>query len=120
MGLGQHAVLILHLLELADVSFFVHDLAGQRRLVGEALAMAEAAQRNDLQDPAVALEPAISETLTAVAATPGVALARMSGSGATVFGLCFDAETAAMAADRLSAWRPGWWVRACVLGGPSA
>jgi len=79
-----------------------------------------AAQRNDLQNPAIALEPAIGEALTAVAATPGVALARMSGSGATVFGLCFDADTAAMAADRLSAWRPGWWVRACVLGGPSA
>ena len=79
-----------------------------------------AAQRNDLQDPAVALEPAIGEALTAVAATPGVALARMSGSGATVFGLCFDADTAAMAAERLTAWRPGWWVRACVLGGPSA
>ncbi|MFN4091304.1 MAG: 4-(cytidine 5'-diphospho)-2-C-methyl-D-erythritol kinase [Brevundimonas sp.] len=79
-----------------------------------------AAQRNDLQDPAVALDPAIGEALTAVAATPGVALARMSGSGATVFGLCFDADTAAMAAERLSAWRPGWWVRACVLGGPSA
>jgi len=36
------------LLELADVSFFIHDLAGQRQLVGEALALAEAAQRNDL------------------------------------------------------------------------
>lgn len=79
-----------------------------------------AAQRNDLQDPAVAREPAIDEALTAVAATPGVALARMSGSGATVFGLCFDADAAAMAADRLRAWRPGWWIRACVLGGPSA
>lgn len=79
-----------------------------------------AAQRNDLEAPAVALEPAIGEALTAVAATPGVALARMSGSGATVFGLCFDADAAAMAANRLSAWRPGWWGRACVLGGPSA
>ena len=80
-----------------------------------------AAQRNDLQDPAVALTPAIGEALGAVAATPGVALARMSGSGATVFGLCFDADAAAMAAERLAAWRPGWWVRACVLGdGPSA
>ena len=79
-----------------------------------------AALRNDLQAPAVALEPAIGEALGAVAATPGVVLARMSGSGATVFGLFFDADAAAMAADRLCAWRPGWWVRACVLGGPSA
>jgi 4-diphosphocytidyl-2-C-methyl-D-erythritol kinase len=79
-----------------------------------------AAQRNDLEAPAVALEPAIGAALTAVAATPGVALARMSGSGATVFGLCFDVDTAAMAAERLGAWRPDWWVRPCVLGGPSA
>lgn len=79
-----------------------------------------AARRNDLQDPAVALEPVIGEALGAVAATPGVALARMSGSGATVFGLCFDADAAAMAAGRLAAWRSDWWVRACVLGGPSA
>lgn len=78
------------------------------------------ARRNDLEAPAVALESVIGEALGAVASTPGVALARMSGSGATVFGLCFDANAAAMAAERLSAWRPGWWVRACVLGGPSA
>lgn len=79
-----------------------------------------AARRNDLEAPAVALEPVIGEALGAVASTPGVALARMSGSGATVFGLCFDADAAAMAAERLAAWRPGWWVRPCVLGRPSA
>ena len=37
--------------------------------------------RNDLQPPAEALTPAIADAVRAVGATPGVALARMSGSG---------------------------------------
>ncbi|WP_339871131.1 4-(cytidine 5'-diphospho)-2-C-methyl-D-erythritol kinase [uncultured Brevundimonas sp.] len=73
-------------------------------------------QRNDLQAPAVALCPPIGAALEAVAATPGVRLARMSGSGATVFGLCADAVTARAAAAALSAAHPDWWVRATVLG----
>jgi transketolase len=55
-----------------------------------------AAQRNDLQAPAVALAPAIGEALSVTAALPGVRLARMSGSGATVFAL-FDTIAAAKA-----------------------
>ena len=74
------------------------------------------AQRNDLEPPAVRLAPAIEAAVAAVRADPDVALARMSGSGATVFGLCAGAEDASAAARRLA--RPGWWVRACVLGTP--
>lgn len=70
-----------------------------------------AQQRNDLEAPAVALEPAIGQALRAVAATPGVALARMSGSGATVFGLCPGAAEAEAAARDLATAQPGWWVR---------
>jgi 4-diphosphocytidyl-2-C-methyl-D-erythritol kinase len=73
-------------------------------------------QRNDLQAPAVALCPAIGTAIDAVAATPGVRLARMSGSGATVFGLCEDVATARAAAAALSAANPDWWVRPTVLG----
>lgn len=74
-----------------------------------------AARRNDLQAPAVALEPAIAEALTEAAGLPRVRLARMSGSGATVFAL-FDSPDAARAAARdLSARRPGWWVKATIL-----
>lgn len=73
--------------------------------------------RNDLQAPALALTPAIGAALDAVAACPGVALARMSGSGATVFGLCAHAAAARDAASALAAAHPGWWVRACVLNG---
>lgn len=73
-------------------------------------------QRNDLQTPAIAMTPIIGEALEAVSALPGIRLARMSGSGATVFGL-FDAATAARhAAERLRAERPGWWIVPCRLG----
>lgn len=76
-----------------------------------------AALRNDLEVPAVRLEPRIGAALAAVRADPGVALARMSGSGATVFGLCPEPAAAAAAAARLQAAHPGWWVTACRLGG---
>ncbi len=74
-----------------------------------------AAQRNDLQAPAVALAPAIGEALSVTAALPGVRLARMSGSGATVFAL-FDTIAAAEAAGEiLGGDRPDWWVRPTLL-----
>ncbi|MBJ7512582.1 4-(cytidine 5'-diphospho)-2-C-methyl-D-erythritol kinase [Brevundimonas sp.] len=71
--------------------------------------------RNDLQPPAETLTPAIADAVSAVAAAPGVALARMSGSGATVFGLCRSGEDAAAAAAALSAAHPAAWVAATRL-----
>ncbi|SCM73742.1 4-diphosphocytidyl-2-C-methyl-D-erythritol kinase [uncultured Pleomorphomonas sp.] len=66
--------------------------------------------RNDLEPPAKAIAPAIADVLAALAGLPGVRLARMSGSGATCFGL-FDGEAdARMAGARLAADHPGWWV----------
>jgi 4-diphosphocytidyl-2-C-methyl-D-erythritol kinase len=64
-------------------------------------------QRNDLQPAAIALRPAIDEVLSALEATPGCLMARMSGSGATCFGLFADAAAARRAASGLQ--RPGWW-----------
>lgn len=73
-------------------------------------------QRNDLQAPAVALQPAIAEALQAVAALAEVRLTRMSGSGATVFGL-FDSMAQAQAAgEALAQARPGWWIMPTTLG----
>lgn len=72
-------------------------------------------QRNDLQAPAVALEPAIGEALNEAAQLPGVRLARMSGSGATVFALFDTADMATQAASALSRQRPDWWVKATIL-----
>ena len=72
--------------------------------------------RNDLEAPAVARAPAIAEALAEAAALPGVRLARMSGSGATVFALFETTADSAAAAARLTANRPGWWIRPTNLG----
>jgi 4-diphosphocytidyl-2-C-methyl-D-erythritol kinase len=74
-------------------------------------------QPNDLEEPAMAVAPAIAETLTALRALPGCRLARMSGSGATCFALFSTAAEAILAAQSLSARHPQWWVRAGALGG---
>lgn len=75
-----------------------------------------AAQRNDLESPALSLTPGIEEALTAMRAAPGCRLTRMSGSGATVFGLFDDRAAAIEAAFALDG--PGWWSRPVVLGAP--
>ena len=75
-----------------------------------------AAQKNDLEEPAITLAPAIAEVLTALRALPACRLARMSGSGATCFALFDSAGAAAAAARPLRAAHPNWWVRATVLG----
>lgn len=62
--------------------------------------------RNDLQAPAISLAPVIAEVLAGLQQS-GADLARMSGSGATCFGIFRDADTAAAAAQALSA--RGWW-----------
>jgi 4-diphosphocytidyl-2-C-methyl-D-erythritol kinase len=41
---------------------------------------------------------------------PGLSIARMSGSGATCFGLFEDSVQARQAAQRLEAAHPSWWV----------
>jgi 4-diphosphocytidyl-2-C-methyl-D-erythritol kinase len=63
--------------------------------------------RNDLEAPARALVPEIGAVLAALS---GARIARMSGSGATCFGL-YDGEAAREAdAARISARNPGWWL----------
>lgn len=71
--------------------------------------------RNDLTAAACRVEPAIRSALNAVGRLPGCRLARMSGSGSTVFGLFDSAALAAEAARLLAAARPGWWVRHAML-----
>jgi 4-diphosphocytidyl-2-C-methyl-D-erythritol kinase len=85
---------------------------------GAAALLAEIAHgRNDLEGPAIELEPAIAQVLAVLRKLPGCRLARMSGSGATCFGL-FDSTRAASAAARtLRVGYPAWWTRATVLGG---
>lgn len=75
-----------------------------------------AAQRNDLQAPAVARAPAIAEALAAARDLPAVRLVRMSGSGATVFALFDTPAAAASAGRRLATNRPRWWIAPTNLG----
>jgi 4-diphosphocytidyl-2-C-methyl-D-erythritol kinase len=71
-----------------------------------------AGQRNDLAAPAVEAVPAIADVLAALAAQPACRLARMSGSGATCFGLFATGPAALAAADALRRARPEWWIAA--------
>jgi 4-diphosphocytidyl-2-C-methyl-D-erythritol kinase len=71
---------------------------------------------NDLEPAAVALCPAVADALAALRATPGCLLSRMSGSGATCFGLYANEPAAAAAAQAIAGGRPAWWVRATTLG----
>jgi 4-diphosphocytidyl-2-C-methyl-D-erythritol kinase len=70
---------------------------------------------NDLEVPAVAFAPEIGEVLRALRATPGVTLARMSGSGATCFALYGSAEDRDGAERRITEAHPGWWTLATRL-----
>ena len=67
---------------------------------------------NDLQAPAIALQPVISEVLKALAGLPGALFARMSGSGATSFALMADDDCCRRAAALLKQRHPDWWVEA--------
>ncbi len=68
------------------------------------------AQRNDLEPPALDLAPEIATAKAALATQTGCHLARMSGSGATCFGLFATQDAATSAARNLRLDHPGWWV----------
>jgi 4-diphosphocytidyl-2-C-methyl-D-erythritol kinase len=63
---------------------------------------------NDLEAPALRLAPGIGHALEALRADSRCLLARMSGSGATCFGLYADAAAARRSAEAIDG--PGWWV----------
>jgi len=71
--------------------------------------------RNDLQPPAIKLVPAIGDIIAQLAVTQGCILARMSGSGATVFGLFGSAGQAHQAAQVMRDGHPDHWVAAAPL-----
>jgi 4-diphosphocytidyl-2-C-methyl-D-erythritol kinase len=81
-----------------------------------AFVAALAKDRNDLEAPAIELEPAIANVLAVLQALPDCRLARMSGSGATCFGLFRTNAAAAAAARTLRVGYPQWWVHATALG----
>lgn len=71
--------------------------------------------RNDLEPPARQVAPIIDRVLADLAATPGCLLARMSGSGATCFGLYASAKDAHDARAQIAAAHPDWWTAAAPM-----
>jgi len=67
--------------------------------------------RNDLEPPARRLAPQIGDCLSALTGS-GALFARMSGSGASCFGVFKNRETALEAGKRLRQQQPGWFVNA--------
>jgi 4-diphosphocytidyl-2-C-methyl-D-erythritol kinase len=74
-----------------------------------------AASSNDLEEPANRIQPVIGKVISALNATNGVWLARMSGSGATCFGVYENTAEAGRAAEKIRRDHPTWWVHAGVL-----
>lgn len=67
-------------------------------------------QRNDLQPPAIQIAPEIEAVLASLEALKDCKLARMSGSGATCFGVFDDLAGARLAAQVLACAQPDWWI----------
>ena len=74
-----------------------------------------AASSNDLEAPAMRIEPVIGEVISALSATNGAWLARMSGSGATCFAIYENTAEAQRAAEKIRRDHPVWWVHAGTL-----
>ncbi len=71
--------------------------------------------RNDLEPPAIALEPAVESVLNTLRRLDGCLLARLSGSGPTCFGLFPSQDFAVRAASAIKQDHPHWWVAAVTL-----
>jgi len=86
-----------------------------QNLKGDLLAIALAGD-NDLLEAASAQQPVIKDILRSLASQPGCQLARMSGSGATCFGIFESQKAAQIAYKTISQSMPQWWCAATVLG----
>ena len=123
-----HILLVNPLIPLATIEVFRRRAAGPQRSqfsdpgrwsetlpTDDELFRRLADCRNDLTDAAIAIVPAIADVLEAIGGQPGCRLARLSGSGATCFGLFSDAAMARAAASAILKLAPGWWVVATRL-----
>lgn len=72
---------------------------------------------NDLEKPACSIVEDITNVLNSLRYAHGCQLARMSGSGATCFGLFDNAEDSHKAAQLIQAENPDWWIKSGILGG---
>jgi 4-diphosphocytidyl-2-C-methyl-D-erythritol kinase len=68
-------------------------------------------QDNDLFDVASSLHPALNDVLKEITRQDGCNLARMSGSGATCFGIFEDKIQAENASNQIQKRHPDWFIR---------
>jgi 4-diphosphocytidyl-2-C-methyl-D-erythritol kinase len=86
-------------------------LPGFRGDVAELIA-AIGERANDLQASAIKIAPEIAGVLQELAGQKPALLARMSGSGATCFGIFPDLPAARKSAEAIGRAHPAWWVEA--------
>lgn len=72
--------------------------------------------KNDLEESAIAVTPQIADALREIAVQKNCHLARMSGSGSTVFGLFDNAKDTVAARDYIALHYPDWWVKTAEIG----
>lgn len=65
--------------------------------------------RNDLEAPALSIQPVIGDAISALEKS-GALFARMSGSGATCFGIFADKAAAKSAKVSIGTSHPDWWI----------
>lgn len=76
--------------------------------------------KNDLQEPAIRLVPEIAATLDALQSTPGCKLARMSGSGATCFGIYENPHAVVNGSRQIRSKHAHWWISSVKTDGASS
>ena len=76
-----------------------------------------ASRCNDLTAPAIAMAPVIGRVLSSLDSAKDCLIARMSGSGATCFGIFEMESQAKKAASRIEMMHPGWWIKTANLLG---
>jgi len=110
---------------IASVNNFANSQSGDRRDEGNIALLDNAIEilsplRNDLQIPAISLVPEIEDVVLSLERQPGCRLARMSGSGATCFGIFSNSMLADKALIGIRQHYPHWWSVACgILPGPA-
>ncbi len=115
-GPGVSTAAVFANLDRYDGAGFGHDLPDFPN--AEAAIGWLSSQRNDLQSAACELAPVILDVVSELSQN-GAILARMSGSGATCFGLFKDTASAAHAAARIAQAYPNWWVCPTVFRSPA-
>ena len=97
-----------------DLGYGKHVPVPQGLSTGDLLSLLKRS-RNDMEDAASVLAPVVVHVVAVLSAARGCRLARMSGSGATCFGLFEERRAATRAAAVIRRDHPDWWVTATLL-----